>query len=444
MILAVAAYASILVVVAAGLLLLYRGARAHLDEALGQRLLAVATSTAHLVDGDRIVSWSFDPEPDTELLWLASRLEQIWRENELAEITVCDHDAVILAAAAGRLERGELNVFWDLDRSAVVSAREGVPAVSQLYRSGALYQKSAHAPVFDRHGDVTGIVTVEGNADFFGALAALRRWAAVTIVCVLVGLTLLGLLLWRNQRALERARATLLQHENLAAMGRMTAGIAHEIRNPLGIIRGAGQHLQRLLQRHGITDETAAFIPEEVDRLDRILAGYLALGSDGSPSFEDLELASLLRRTARLLESELAASGVRVAFAEPLPAAVVRGDPHRLRQILLNLLLNARDAMPGGGEITLGLRPDGARWQVTVVDTGTGLGDVDPEQLFAPFFSGKTQGSGLGLTVSRRLAEQHGGSLSLRSEPGRPGSTATLTLPQRRPRGEDDGQNPAG
>jgi two-component system, OmpR family, sensor kinase len=443
-ILAVGAYAGILVVVAAGLLLLYRGARTHLDEALGQRLLAVATSAAHLVDGDRIASWSFDPEPDTDLLWLATRLEQIWRENDLAEITLCDRDAVVLVAAAGRLERGELNVFWDLDRAAVTLARAGIPAYTQLYRSGALYQKSAHAPVFDRQGLVTGVVTVEGNADFFGALAALRNGAAVTILAVLLGLGLLGFLLWRNQRALERARATLLQQENLAAMGRMTAGIAHEIRNPLGIIRGAGQHLQRLLQRHGIADETAAFIPEEVDRLDRILAGYLALGSDGSPTLEDLDLAALLRRTARLIEPELAASAVRLELAEPLPAATVHGDPHRLRQILLNLLLNARDAMPTGGAVTIGLRAAGARWQVTVVDTGTGLGDADPEQLFAPFHSRKTQGSGLGLTVSRRLAEQHGGSLTLRSDPGRPGCTATLTLPRQRSRGDHDGQNPAG
>jgi two-component system, OmpR family, sensor kinase len=427
-----AAYGGVLAVVAAGLLLLYEGARRHLDEALGQRLLAVASSTVHLVDGDRLPEWSFDPEPDLELLWLASRLERIRLENDLSEITLCDRDAHVLISAAGRLERGEVNVFWELDRPAIALAREGLPAASRLYRAGPLYQKSAHAPVLDRRGRVAGVLTVEGDADFLGALATLRRGAVATIAAVVAGLALLGWLLWRSQKRLERARARLMEQENLVAMGRLTAGVAHEIRNPLGIIRGAGQHLQRVLAEHGVTDEMAAYIPEEVDRLDRILGGYLAFGSDSELVREDLDLAALLRRTVRLMAADLAGAGVRLEIAKPLPAAALRGDPHRLQQILMNLLLNARDAMPGGGVVTLSLRGDQSRWIVTVVDTGRGLGDADPEQAFAPFWSTKEKGGGLGLTVSRRLAERHGGSLVLEERPdGRAGCAAVLSLPRR-------------
>ena len=429
---AVGAYAGILIVVVAGLVLLYRGARNHLDEALGQRLLGIATSAAHLVDGDAILVWSIDPEPDTALLWLGSRLEQIRLENDLAEITLCDLDARVLAAAAGRLAKGQSNVFWDLDRSAVALAREGFPAATRLYRTGILYQKAAHAPVLDRHGAVAGVLTVEGNADFFGALAALRRGAAVTTAVVCLGLALLALLLWRNQRALERARATLLQQQSLAAMGRMTAGIAHEIRNPLGIIRGAGEHLQRVLRDHGLADDIAAFIPDEVDRLDRILAGYLAFGSDRAIEWQDVDLAAVIRRTVKLLAGEMERAGVRVVIDEPLPAGVVRGDPHRLQQILLNLLLNARDAQPAGGEVTVSLDSDDANWRVLVVDNGSGLGDADAEQVFAPFWSGKEKGGGLGLTVSRQLAEQHGGRLTLADRANHRGCAASLTLPRRR------------
>ncbi len=441
---AVGAYVGILTVVAGGLWLLYVGARQHLDDALGARLLGVATSAVYLVDGDRILDWSFDPEPDLDLVWLASRLEQIRRENDLAEITLCDADGFVLAAASTRVDRRQLNVYWDLDRAAAALARTGTAAATRLYRVGPLYQKSAHAPVLDRHGVVVGVLTVDGNPDFFGALAALRRGAAVTMGAVLGGLALLGLLLWRNQRALEAARTRLLQQENLASMGRMTAGIAHEIRNPLGIIRGAGQHLERVLRRHGIEDETASFIPGEVDRLDRILSSYLALGTDGEPDLADLDLAPLVRRTARLVEPEFAGASVTVAVAEPLPTAPVRADPHRLQQILLNLLLNARDAMPAGGEVVLAIGQTHDRWRLTVMDTGPGLGDADPEQLFAPFYSGKARGGGLGLTVSRRLAEQHGGALTLRNRSDGRGCQATLELPRRHTRGEDHGQDPAG
>lgn len=423
-------YAGILAVVATGLVLLYDGSRQRLDEALGERLLALAAGAAHLVDGDAVPSWSFDPEPDLELLWLASRLEQMRLDNNLSEITLCDLDAHVLVSASQRLERGEVNVFWELDRPGVALARQGLPSASRLYRSGPIYQKSAHTPILNRQGAVAAVVTVEANADFLASLAALRRTAAVIIVTVVAGLAALAMLLWRNQRSLERARANLMQQENLAAMGRLTAGIAHEIRNPLGIIRGAGQHLDRVLTEHGIDDEVARYIPEEVDRLDRILSDYLAFGGDTRPAFEALDLAAVVRRTAGIAAAELARAGVVIEIAEPLPPAMIRGDRQRLQQILLNLLLNARDAMPGGGPVVLSLSGDDRSWRVTVVDTGHGLGDADSERFFAPFQSTKEGSGGLGLTVSRQLAEQHGGRLDLRNRDDGRGCAATLILPR--------------
>jgi signal transduction histidine kinase len=423
-------YAAILVVVASGMLLLYQGSRQHLDETLGQRLLAVATTTAQLVDGDAVPGWSFDPEPDLELLWLASRIEQIRLDNELSEITLCDLDGHVLVSASGRLDRGDVNVFWEVDRASVALARKGLPAAGSLYQSGPLYQKSAHAPVLNRYAEIAGIVTVEGNADFLGSLAALRRGAVAIIAAVIAGLAVLGLLLWRSQRSLERARAGLMQQENLAAMGRMTAGIAHEIRNPLGIIRGSGQHLQRLLAEHGIEDEVADFIPEEIDRLDRILGDYLSFGSDRASRLDDLDLAALIRRTVKLMDAELSHTGVRAVLSESLPEAWIRGDRQRLQQILVNLLLNARDAMPAGGAVTLSLAEDDGYWKLIVVDGGHGLGDADREKVFAPFWTSKEKGGGLGLTVSRRIAEQHGGTLTLSNRPDGRGCEARLTIPR--------------
>ena len=379
---AAGAYAGILVVVVVGLLLVFREARERLDEALGLRLQAVATSTVQFIDGDALVRWTFDPEPSTDLIWLESRLQQIRRQNDLAEITLCDPDGFVVIAASGRLDRGTNNVFWDLDRPAVELARQGFPAASHLYRSGPLYQKSAHAPVFDIRGEVAGVLTVDGNADFFGTLTTLRRGATVTIATVVIFLALLGLLLHRSHRALERARASLAQQENLVAMGRMTAGIAHEIRNPLGIIRGSAEHLQMVLNQHGVEDEVAAFIPDEVDRLDRILTGYLAFGSDDGGESEDVDLGSLVRRTIVMTGDEMARLGADVTLAEPVPAAPVHGDPRRLQQVLLNLLLNARDAMPDGGPVIVTVTGNDAHGRVSVADRGPGLPDGDAAHIF--------------------------------------------------------------
>jgi len=423
------AYVAILAAVAASLFLLHRAARDRLDEALGERLAAVAVTASYLVDGDSLVVWAFDLEESLEFLWLTSRLEQIRLENDLAEITLCDPDERVLISAVGRLDRGEQNIFWDLDRPAVQIAQEGFLSVSRLYRAGNVYQKSAHAPILSSSGQVSGVLTVEGDADFFASLATLRNWAVATGVTVLFFLTVMGVFLFRLQAAMERYRASVWRQENLAAMGRMTAGIAHEIRNPLGIIRGSAEHVARRLEEAGLTDEISAFIPEEVDRLDRILKGYLAFGSDSEVELERVNLNEPVRRTAAILAEEFQAAGVEVEIPTAAPACPVRCDPRRLQQVLLNLLLNARDAMPNGGKVTVAFRRDGAEVILTVTDEGTGLKGLQDEKLFSPFWTDKEKGSGLGLALARRIMENQGGGLSLYDRADRPGAVAEIRLP---------------
>jgi two-component system OmpR family sensor kinase len=422
-----AIYVGMLIVVVVGLVLLYRAARDRLDDSLGQRLTAIAVTTTQLVDPDQITIWSLDPVEPIDYLWLVTRFEQIRRSNDLAELSLCDSAGFVVISAADRTPRGELNAFWDLDRTAVDLALAGFPAASKLYQSGSLYQKSAHAPVFDAEGEVVAVVTAEAAVDFFDTLATLRDGAVTTGGIVVAFLMLSAVAIIRLHRAQERARADLVRQENLAAMGRMTAGIAHEIRNPLGVIRGAGQHLQRRLEQAGIEDPMADFIPEEVDRLDRILSSYLSFGRGTESKPEPLDLAEVVARTARLLEEEFSHTGIRIETrAVDLP---VRGDRPRLQQILLNLLLNARDAMPDGGTILIEGTVVARTVVITVTDEGVGLGGHDPESLFAAFQTGKEKGSGLGLAVSRQIAEAHGGTLRLASRADRSGAVATLTLP---------------
>jgi len=424
-------YLLIMVAVSIGLSSLYRSSRDRLDTALGERLTAVAITATYLADGDSVAVWSLDPTPTLGFRWLASRLQQIRLENDLASITLCDPDQQVLISTSEHLARGEYNVFSQLNRQALALARGGFPAASPLYRTGEIYQKSAHAPVFAADGTIAGILTVEGNAEFFDSLATLRTGAVATLVTVLLFLSVLGLVLLQLNRARERYRASAHRQENLAAMGRMTAGIAHEIRNPLGIIRGAGQHLQRRLGEAGIEDDVCRFIPEEVDRLDQILSGYLAFGTDSPVPDEPCDLARIVRRCVQLLSDELAAARVEVEVAEPLPDAEIMGDPRRLQQVLINLLLNARDAMPAGGRIELALTVTAHQFTLTVADNGSGLTGQDPDKLFEPFATTKEKGSGLGLALSRNIVEDHGGTLRLRECPGRRGAEARIELPRR-------------
>ena len=168
-----------------------------------------------------------------------------------------------------------------------------------------------------------------------------------------------------------------------------------------------------MLQEAGIEDEVAPFITTEVDRLDQILSAYLAFGSETEAAAEDFDLATVLRRSLRLVSEELQNSGITLRVVEVLPASPLRGDPLRLQQVLLNLLLNARDAMSTGGVVDLNLAREGDDHVVTVSDEGTGLQGLDSEQIFAPFWTSKEKGSGLGLALSRQIVESFGGRLEL-------------------------------
>jgi len=443
---AVLACAVLVAAVTIGLVSLYRAAEHRLDEALGQRLLSAAVTLAATTDPDsvEILTYAAGPADDSEprdaplaSAW-ADSLERRWtgiaRRCELAEITLTTLEGTVLATTASFLLRGERSDYWALDADAVDSVRAAAQGIAVPTRKvGPVHQAAAHAPVI-RDDPVVGapyvqaVVTVRGSPDFYDALDTLKRGAVATIAAVLVVLALAGTVLYRLEVAVRRYRASLAHQENLAAMGRMTAGIAHEIRNPLGIIRGAGQHLQSVLADAGIADDFAQYIPEEVDRLDRILTGYLAFGRDVPTADEVFDPDVIVRRSVTLVADELSRSGVAVARGGGGATAQVRGDPRRLQQVMLNLLLNARDAMPQGGTVSVDVERAGDAVRVTVRDEGSGL-SAPPEQCFAPFWTSKEKGGGLGLSVSRRIVEAMGGTLTLADRVDRPGVVAELRLP---------------
>jgi len=428
---AILAYAIIIAAVSWGLVSLYTASHDRLDQALGDRLVAVATTLATLVDADRI--YIEGPEGET-LEALGPRLKSIAQSTSLADITLSKPNHLVLFSTAENLKPGQMNDFWQLDAPAADKALTGTAAAGPLYRDGDLLQKSAHAPVlaFNKstgQSQVVAVVTVSGEPRFFDSLRRLRRGAGYTGGAVLVVLVLMGVLLYRLNLSLERYRASILRQENLAAMGRMTTGIAHEIRNPLGIIRGAGQHLQRVLADAGLQDDVADFIPEEVDRLDHILAGYLAFGSDGPVADERFDLARIVQRTVGMAVEELGRTGVKLDPPPDLAETWVKGDPRRMQQVVLNLLLNARDAMPDGGAVAVALMARNGQATLTVTDTGHGLGGHTAEDIFTPFWTSKEKGSGLGLAMSRGIIEAMGGTLDLVDRPDGPGAVATVTLP---------------
>jgi len=419
----------------AGLWIFHGQARRHLDENLGLRLQQVAVTAATTVPGDSLFTWLLAPTPaePAGLTVLAGRLKRVEIENGLSKIVLYDAQRTVLVDTSRILRRGEPDPFLLLDLPAVEQAGFGLPSTSTLQEVAGEFLKAGYAPVFDSYDEVAGFVGVVGSASYFDTLHNLQRtlWGVGVVTVGLVALGTLGFLGY--QRRLVRARAALARHETLASMGRMAAGIAHEIRNPLGIVKNTAQLLkEELADVDGDIDrELLDFIPEEIDRLDQTLTGYLEFARDAPPRPEPTDLVRLLRRTLKVMTPDFRHAGVEaVDNLEQVGQLEAWVDPRRMQQVFLNLFLNAIQAMPDGGRLEVRLGAESGRCILRVADTGVGL-EGDGSEVFEPFVTHKEKGSGLGLSLVRQIVEAHGGRVTL--EPGTPrGATAVVILPLRK------------
>ncbi|HET8541333.1 MAG TPA: GAF domain-containing protein [Anaeromyxobacter sp.] len=231
----------------------------------------------------------------------------------------------------------------------------------------------------------------------------------------------------RSYADLERAQHRLIQGERLAALGEMSAVVAHEVRNPLGVIFNSLGSLRRLVRPSGDAKMLLDIVGEEADRLNRIVGDLLDFARPATPELrpepldrvvEDAVVAALAQRP----------NGIDVARELDPALPAVPMDPRLVRQAVLNVVVNAVQAMPEGGRITLRTRAEREEAVLEVEDTGPGIPDEVRARIFEPFFTTKASGTGLGLAVVRRIVEGHGGTVVVRSRPGE-GTLFALRFP---------------
>ncbi|MDQ7088602.1 MAG: HAMP domain-containing sensor histidine kinase [Acidobacteriota bacterium] len=279
-------------------------------------------------------------------------------------------------------------------------------------------------------------VGLDGRRVQEAAAAAARRTILVALALVMFALATAGLVYVSRARALERADAARRlaeaelarrRSERLAAAGALTAGLAHEVRSPLNAISLAAQRIERRPPAgEGECAAFAARIRAEVARLDRVLREFLELARPVGRDREKLDLARLARGVVELLEPQATAKGVKLA--EPEGTAVVEADAGAMRRALVNLLLNALEASPAGSQIETRVFRERDAVVMEVLDRGRGIDPADRERLFDAFVTTRADGSGLGLSLVRRVMDEHDGSCGLEPREGG-GTRAWLRLP---------------
>ena len=237
-----------------------------------------------------------------------------------------------------------------------------------------------------------------------------------------------------------QAREQLRQSEKLAALGKLSAGLAHELRNPLNtvsmLIYAMAQDYQRDYQRdyprgqalpNGLSDDLN-IVQGELQRIKLLLDQFLEFAGPRSPHFQRERLQEVMEETLLLIgpEARVREVIIRKDWADDLPLAWVDGA--QIKQVFLNLLLNAIQAMPHGGTLTVHIGVGSGSFQVSIADQGEGISPRVRTQLFDPFFTTKQGGTGLGLSISQRIIEGHNGRLRLFSQPGA-GTTVCIRLP---------------
>ena len=231
-------------------------------------------------------------------------------------------------------------------------------------------------------------------------------------------------------QSLRAAEEKVVAAERLAAVGQVAAGIAHEVRNPLSAIKMSAQLLrQRLRELDPDAAESAEVMLAEVARLEVIIDDLLTFARPTEPRLEAGDVNAVIGEVLDFMARQLEHAGVAVGrdLADDLPPVPL--DPQRVRQVVLNLVLNAAEAMPNGGTLTARTRAGGGAVVAEIEDTGGGIAPEVAGRIFEPFFTTKRGGSGLGLGVSRTIIEAHGG--TIRFEPLEHGTRFIFTIPRR-------------
>jgi two-component system sensor histidine kinase PilS (NtrC family) len=232
--------------------------------------------------------------------------------------------------------------------------------------------------------------------------------------------------------AIKQMEQRVRQADRLAAVGRLSANMAHEIRNPLASISGAVEALVKLLPPDASRGRLADIVLSESARLNHIVRDFLEYARPAPIQLVDVDVAEILDEVLLLVEHRSLPADLKIVREYP-PSLPARLEPQQVRQALWNLCLNAVQAMPAGGEMRVGAsalpRSAGpARLRMWVADTGPGIPEDDLPHIFEPFYSTKPEGSGLGLALVYRVLQDHGGQVEARTRPGE-GTTFTLTLP---------------
>jgi len=290
------------------------------------------------------------------------------------------------------------------------------------------------SPLLREHQVIaSAFVPLYGSARPLGVLGAHcvrpRAFSTEEVARLQLLANVLSVILENKSRREVQSDQRLLRAEQMMAIGQVAAGVAHELRNPLTSIKGLIQVNLRDLRQRGLPADDLGVIEQEIRRMERTLQTFLDFARPPQPDRRRLDLAAILDRVFALVTGRARKQNVSMRLTKPEAAVAVNADQDQIQQLLLNLVLNALDVLPRGGAVEVELHAPRDRFvELYVRDTGPGIAPEVLPKVFETFVSNKETGVGLGLPISRRIAEEHGGTLTAYNLPDA-GACFLLRLP---------------
>lgn len=369
-----------------------------LDRIVRNTLHSFKVETVNIYDvKDNIISYSFDPE--------------LVGDRDLGGTA---YEAAVAGEYTSRLVHE--GSFWEMAL--------GFPRQVKVITFAPLREARPLTPI---SGEVLGVIeVVQDLSDDYESIFRFQIHVILTCAAVMTVLLIVLIIVVKrgegiiHQRTLERMqlREQLARAERLSALGEMVAGISHEIRNPLGIIRSSAELLKKRAQKTDPDNTIPDVIVEEANRLNNIITDFLDYARPKTPHPAPCRIDEILEKNITFLAPQLESQGytLRKQYNGSIPT--IHADADMLYQVFLNLLINAMQAMPDGGEIAVGVVPSAEGGvTVTVKDKGEGVPEEILEKIWDPFFTTKETGTGLGLGIVKNIIEAHGGRIRIENRP---------------------------
>jgi signal transduction histidine kinase len=372
-----------------------------------------ATDISYLYPGDK---------SDPQYVYYQNRLYQIKENNNLQDIYILSPtlETVVDLIPDIQSEYSQRSP----DQNLVEKALSGETVTGELQSLGDQKFLTAIAPLIDSDNMITGLLVVEVPADFFDMLDQFDRGLLIFSFLNAFLIISVAFFLFRSIRRVFLLQNLVKNQEHLVRLGEMAASVAHELRNPLGIIKGANSLIQK---KYGSEkDEVFSYIPAELERLNKLIKDFLSFARSRDLKIQPVNMRELLKKI-KMGFSEF--EDIRILLEISKDDLVLNTDGDALEQILLNIIKNSVQACSKEGEIIIKYDQDSKRkTDIYISDNGPGIPAEILDRIFDPFFTTREEGSGLGLAISRRLIDQLDGDIFVKSTVGE-GTTITISLP---------------